>query len=1855
MFLIDGSLTFQFFHRKYLKEFEGNENPNSEFYFILNNKFECNNYFKNENPNINFFYTNPILNKNEDEIIYLKEANETTFQKFYYDYLKNKKDELSQKLISININYLEIYAQLNSIIKGSYTSHLYSNNCISKEEYKSKGRRLTDLPDLDSIYDICMKYELYKKKNNYFDIQDLTNHLIRQVKLELINVKLIDYLFIDEIQDLTISQIYLLILISRYIKVYAGDTCQTISKINRFRFSELKNILYNLKKVIPDYPTISNAYLSINFRLNSKIIKLTTFLAYFIRELFPNTLDKFQDDFSIKIIDEKPIYISNINLLIKKFISNKNEKLDNQFLSFSANHCFICRNREYAEKLSNEYNNRIYTLSIEESKGLEYEIVIISDFFSNSPFINEWNLFFQKITLKNDNNIINDIIHEITNLLKVENIDYLNKTLNLPYTINENSIIEEIKKFIYPKCDKSDFDKHRLFEFCSELKKFYVIISRARTFIIFYETGRGYNCEFYNFCIKNNLITLGNEITDDIFYQYLRTYFDKNFKTNFEEYKNKALKFLNSGYYSRAKFLFSEIKENDLMKEAEIYELYENIEEMKNNPLRKEDEYIKLNESLIKKIKENNKFIDKRNLKGECYLNLEEYNDALKCFENDPNRCGIIYFFKVKDYKKAYEKFVIGNNYKYAIECLILLKDEEELFSYINTVKSNLGKYKYCEIYTKYSNIYFEKYLINSKKNILKKDNDINNNGIFNDKKIEEKEKENNKQNEENKKREENENKENKGIEKNKNEETKDINQKKKKRKRQIYQKNKNLIKKENKEEINKIISLIIDFIITKSFENPEKQEIYEEKKEENEMNEKNEIVDENDYEYIIRNKNINIKEINEKLNPINYDKYIFEPLEEKEPKKKFTLIHDFLYQYLYTINIFSQNYNNIYLNYNISEEEIKVLKEELNFSLSVKKFIDCYYLKKKRSFYYEFINICPEIMFFKSEFETKDYLESLYYNNPPYFILNNYSKEEKIKFDFYPNQYNQIIEKIKSKINEMIYNCNLSCDEINYFFSSILIFNNFYELSGQFLNLENQFIISLTLKDIYNVEKIIGKIKIESEYELYYITYKLRLALTRYIKYNDCELINKLENFKRLNSLIDKKNHSQQLPIPDNKDFDILITFFNSNSKMSDIKELQNLMDILSSFSLYLLFVFFKQYSFKNNYIDMTEQIYDLFLNFYNLSNIIISEKLFNEEKIYVLFSFFYIFDIYPIPNITPFILYKNQSVSLININSFLFSQEIACDIHFDIFPLNKNIFYKNDLISIFDNNGNNLILPNINLYHLFLILITKFMKHYFIANQKIIYSLRDPFEDNTKNNKNYDYYYLILYIINTLDYSTEKLYNEQYTFISNQFWENQYKMFAPKIFPKFYPFINLKYQNYLKYFPLDNYIILLFFYDIKEPLFLISYLNDFYNHFSNKLIIDIHKKKNLNLFIFIFKNRWSHLILPLNFSLSKNEFYINPEKNLLNIINLLKENYSSFICTLYILRRLFPLIMNFIKDIYEINSIKIYKFYNENTFINLINIESEIFNKDDKVSIIENYLIALQFFLERIISSNCYYNNFKKDKNEKKDKKISYLSEVINQIYGQAIEYLKENIKFNKNINIDLLEAAYNNNFNLNQNYNWFSKFCELIYFCIYLSFLEIYGKLINYTTTEKSKRKEDNLKNNNEQLIEDNKKDLKFIEKLDRVNERIKEFIDRYENESYYLNFIHEEGSFLLIQKLYEKHFYNNLYNITISYPTNKQKFRKNLFKNKTFYWDSKNEVLNINIENIDESLIFSKKNKDEKCNICLSDIKNSLFNPNFPNKFCSEELYQFLFKSYDNKCDKKNKEKFLDDLLLLIPKK
>ena len=657
MFMIDGSLTFQFFSRHNLNNYEGDHD--TEYFYSKDNIYEVNKYSIDKNYKyINFFYRSPYFSHVE----LLQEANESTFINFYKTFLlKRKTIPLAQTLFSLNLNPLEIYAQLISVIKGSYVSHLYMNNCISKEDYKAKGRKITDLPNLDDIYDICMLYEDYKK-DKYFDIQDLVNFLIRQVKLEFKNVKLIDYLFIDEIQDLTVSQIYLLILVSKYCKIYAGDTCQTISKINRFRFSELNNIFYNFGKLIPNYPKVKNAYLCLNYRLNSKILRLSTFMAYLMKLLFPNTLDKFQDDFSIKVIDQKPIILKNIDLIIQN-ITNNQQNNGNMDFTLAANHCFIYNNENDEKELNNLYGENIYKLNIEESKGLEFEMVIVYNFFSSSKFQSLWNKIFRNLKGGKNEDINATSKVQLTSILCQENISTLINTLNLKdiysdleeknnknkekekekdekkkktFTdIIKDLIIDELEEFVYPIDLNNNYDKHEIFEFCSELKQFYVIITRPKTFLVFYENNLNRDRNgFYEFMKSKDIDLIVEEDNKDNsqrkFLENVLNYFQK---INLIVKSPDELLILgnnefNEGHYSRANYLYKRGNHDLLVLISEIFINEEILNERMNsyNYNKEELSYY------------SNKIIDDITIVMEQIIDNKQCNNII---QNDENRINI--------------------------------------------------------------------------------------------------------------------------------------------------------------------------------------------------------------------------------------------------------------------------------------------------------------------------------------------------------------------------------------------------------------------------------------------------------------------------------------------------------------------------------------------------------------------------------------------------------------------------------------------------------------------------------------------------------------------------------------------------------------------------------------------------------------------------------------------------------------------------------------------------------------------------------------------------------------------------------------------------------------------------------------------------------------------------------------------------------------------------------------------------------------------------------------------------------------------------------------------------------------
>jgi superfamily I DNA and RNA helicase len=87
------------------------------------------------------------------------------------------------------------------------------------------------------IYYLFQEYENYKIYNKCYDMMDVVNHILQELMLNRYADACLDYMFIDEVQDLTPATIYLLTKMTKKNVLYCGDTAQAISKGVAFKFS----------------------------------------------------------------------------------------------------------------------------------------------------------------------------------------------------------------------------------------------------------------------------------------------------------------------------------------------------------------------------------------------------------------------------------------------------------------------------------------------------------------------------------------------------------------------------------------------------------------------------------------------------------------------------------------------------------------------------------------------------------------------------------------------------------------------------------------------------------------------------------------------------------------------------------------------------------------------------------------------------------------------------------------------------------------------------------------------------------------------------------------------------------------------------------------------------------------------------------------------------------------------------------------------------------------------------------------------------------------------------------------------------------------------------------------------------------------------------------------------------------------------------------------------------------------------------------------------------------------------------------------------------------------------------------
>lgn len=137
-----------------------------------------------------------------------------------------------------------------------------------------------------------------------------------------------NYIFIDEVQDLTTATIFLLSKMVTNNIFYCGDTAQAITKGVDFRFEDLKFIFNReyCRSAVQMEPPGDPINLTVNFRSHNRILQLANSVISSIEELFPESITKLKKKEQSDLFGPKPLVILDRQDLLLDLLCGSKEK-----------------------------------------------------------------------------------------------------------------------------------------------------------------------------------------------------------------------------------------------------------------------------------------------------------------------------------------------------------------------------------------------------------------------------------------------------------------------------------------------------------------------------------------------------------------------------------------------------------------------------------------------------------------------------------------------------------------------------------------------------------------------------------------------------------------------------------------------------------------------------------------------------------------------------------------------------------------------------------------------------------------------------------------------------------------------------------------------------------------------------------------------------------------------------------------------------------------------------------------------------------------------------------------------------------------------------------------------------------------------------------------------------------------------------------------------------------------------------------------------------------------------------------------------------------------------------------------
>ncbi|XP_048238473.1 TPR and ankyrin repeat-containing protein 1-like [Haliotis rufescens] len=377
-----------------------------------------------------------------------------------------------------------VWSEILSLIKGSFEAMSKLDGHLTLEEYIDIGRKKSPFfsGERDVIYAIYMKYKRFIRKEAMFDEADVVFDIYKRCKAELDMPWTIHQLYVDETQDFTQAELLLLMSISQNPNdiFLTGDTAQCIMRGIAFRFCDIQACFHHVRecssaeaKSQMNVPKIQK--LVFNYRSHSGILSLASSVLDIMTEYFKESFDSLEKDVGL-FHGKRPLLLEccssqDLEMFLKE--SRESKDTGQGSIIFGSHQAILVANQEAKATLPTVFKENANVLTICECKGLEFDDVLLYNFFKDSQVTKEWRV-----------------------------VTSFQNSLGLYSTGNDLRALE------------FDTLKHKLLN--SELKYLYTALTRARCNLWIYDEDTDKRAPMFEY-FKARKLVRGSEKSSDTF------------------------------------------------------------------------------------------------------------------------------------------------------------------------------------------------------------------------------------------------------------------------------------------------------------------------------------------------------------------------------------------------------------------------------------------------------------------------------------------------------------------------------------------------------------------------------------------------------------------------------------------------------------------------------------------------------------------------------------------------------------------------------------------------------------------------------------------------------------------------------------------------------------------------------------------------------------------------------------------------------------------------------------------------------------------------------------------------------------------------------------------------------------------------------------------------------------------------------------------------------------------------------------------------------------------------------------------------------------------------------------------